>query len=344
MSIGSSHGDCERKEKRGERKREGEREKREAQSHSCRFGIAKLDYHSHKCKRRGQHTPKLKFELKFHVSCDNSAISWRNCFFLGFWSYLPPLYHISPPSIISLCLSVSLPLSPPYSERQTVSPEVDMKKISRSRVEACDREMEEMRQRFAELQSVQKNKPTFKTAVDRTKKVSISTKPRSNSDITPGSGGGGQTKKKRALKKSTTPAVVVPSPADNRRISHSYCEAVVYDPDTDETTVTSVNTGNMIKVKGPRARSVSMFEVVQELMPGLSGDEEGDGGVEEGSEIISNTQGADDGSDQDQEHTLTDAIQLMGANCPYKDLLLQPLMKPSTGFCSGGFIKGPQDT
>eukprot|EP00116_Pleurobrachia_bachei_P018076 sb/3478338/ len=31
----------------------------------------------------GQHTPKLKLKLKFDVSGHNSAISWRNCFFLG---------------------------------------------------------------------------------------------------------------------------------------------------------------------------------------------------------------------------------------------------------------------
>eukprot|EP00116_Pleurobrachia_bachei_P013277 sb/3473539/ len=37
----------------------------------------------HNEQNRGQHTPKLKFELKFHVSGHNSAISWRNCFFLG---------------------------------------------------------------------------------------------------------------------------------------------------------------------------------------------------------------------------------------------------------------------
>ena len=167
--------------------------------------------------------------------------------------------------------------------------------------------------------------------------MSIATKPRSNSDITPGtSPGGTQTKKKRVLKKSNPPAVTAASPPDiNRRISHSYCEAVVYNPDTDETTVTSVNTGNMIKVKGPRARSVSMFEVVRELVPGIGGDEEvgeGEDGAE-GPESISDTHedGDDEGvhrldtgaeSDQ-EEHTLTGAIQLMGANCPYKDLLLQ---------------------
>eukprot|EP00116_Pleurobrachia_bachei_P000284 sb/3460546/ len=31
----------------------------------------------------GQHTPKLKLKLKFYVFGHNSAISWRNCFFLG---------------------------------------------------------------------------------------------------------------------------------------------------------------------------------------------------------------------------------------------------------------------
>eukprot|EP00116_Pleurobrachia_bachei_P014923 sb/3475185/ len=31
----------------------------------------------------GQHTPKLKLKLKFYVFTHNSAISWRNCFFLG---------------------------------------------------------------------------------------------------------------------------------------------------------------------------------------------------------------------------------------------------------------------
>eukprot|EP00116_Pleurobrachia_bachei_P016800 sb/3477062/ len=33
--------------------------------------------------RKGQHTPKLKLKLKFDVFGHNSAISWRNCFFLG---------------------------------------------------------------------------------------------------------------------------------------------------------------------------------------------------------------------------------------------------------------------
>ena len=98
--------------------------------------------------------------------------------------------------------------------------------------------------------------------------------------------------------------MVVASPLPpSRRISHSYCEAVVYDPDTEETTVTSTTTNNnLIRVKGPRARSVSMFEVVRELVPGIGEDQEGD---QEGG----------------KEHSLTDAIQMLGDNCPYKDLL-----------------------
>ena len=122
-----------------------------------------------------------------------------------------------------------------------------------------------------------------------------------------GASGGSIKKKSGSIKKKAEEV--------SRKISHSYCEAVVYDDDTEEGFHLGVP--DKIIPGGARARSTSMFETrgegsaAQRSIPEDYMEEEGEVGKREETGRGEEKAGM----------TLNEALMKMGGDCPYKDLI-----------------------
>ena len=102
-----------------------------------------------------------------------------------------------------------------------------------------------------------------------------------------------------------------------KKISHSYCEKIFYDSDTGET----VSDGGYI-LEPRRPRSTSMFDTDSELTPiPIIEDREMNRIMEEreGTAVGGLKNGR--GGQRKRSMTLDEALNQLGENCPYKDLI-----------------------
>ena len=99
-----------------------------------------------------------------------------------------------------------------------------------------------------------------------------------------------------------------------KKVSHSYCEKIVYDSETGET----ISDGGYI-LNPPRPRSTSMFDADSEITVPIIEDREMN-------RIMEAREGVSEGSngrrgERKRSVTLDEALLQLGDNCPYKDLL-----------------------
>ncbi|KAL5260852.1 hypothetical protein ACHWQZ_G006775 [Mnemiopsis leidyi] len=119
---------------------------------------------------------------------------------------------------------------------------------------------------------------------------------------------GGPVKRRAAsVKKKTSEA------DDQKRISHSYCEKIVYDSDTGETT----SDGGYIQ-EPRRPRSTSMFDTENEqtAIPIIEDRE-----MKRIMEERDNDNGKKERGERKRSMTLDEALLNLGNECPYKDLI-----------------------